>query len=381
MNTRRFTLMQSMLGLFLAAVLLTSCGAAEQKESGSSTSAAPSAAQSPAPSPTQAAEAKETYLFTDSAGRKVEIPKHVERIAPSGQLAQIVLFSLAPDKLVGLSNKWSQDAGVYMDSKYLKLPVFGQFYGSANLNKEALAAAKPQLIIDIGEKKNSIAEDMDSIQKQLGIPTIFVEATLAGMSKSYETLGQVLGMPKEAKVLSDYCNEIYTNTTETMKKIGDKKVKVLYSLGDTGTNVIGKGSFHAEVLDLIGDNVAVIDNPSGKGIGNEVSLEQIVQWKPDVILFAPQSIYGKASADATWKQMKAVQNGKYYEVPGVPYNWLGSPPSVNRYMGMVWLSELLYPDAFQYDMRQEVNRFYKLFYHSSDLTDELYKSLTQHAIK
>ncbi|MDF2936691.1 MAG: ABC-type Fe3+-hydroxamate transport system, periplasmic component [Paenibacillaceae bacterium] len=370
----------------LAAVLLIAilpaCGSSGKDTSGTAATASPaaaSAAASTSPSPSPSAPASVT--FTDSAGRKVEIPTGIDRIAPSGQLAQMVLFALAPDKLVGLSNKWSGDAGAFMDDKYLKLPVFGQFYGSANLNKEALAAAKPQLIIDIGEKKSSIVEDMDGVQKQLGIPTIFVEATLSSMSTAYDTLGQILGMPKEAKVLSDYTKEIYTTTTDTMKKMGDKKVKVLYSLGDTGTNVIAKGSFHAEVLDLMTDNVAVVDNPSSKGTGNEVSLEQIVQWKPDVILFAPGSIYGKASADSAWKTMKAISGNKYYEVPANPFNWLGSPPSINRYMGMIWLSQLLYPDSFQYDMKKEVSRFYTLFYHSKPLTDEQYKSLTEKAIK
>ena len=40
-----------------------------------------------------------TYIFTDSAGREVELPRNIERIAPSGPLAQIVLFTLCPDKL------------------------------------------------------------------------------------------------------------------------------------------------------------------------------------------------------------------------------------------------------------------------------------------
>ena len=30
-----------------------------------------------------------TYLFTDSAGRTVELPKQIDRIAPSGGLAQM----------------------------------------------------------------------------------------------------------------------------------------------------------------------------------------------------------------------------------------------------------------------------------------------------
>lgn len=362
----------------LAAGLLSSCGAPADDSSAASPSPPSSSAPTLQASPSPEAQ---TISFTDSAGRKVDIPKQVDKIAPSGQLAQIVLFSLAPDKLVGLSNKWSQDAEAFLNSKYLQLPVFGQFYGSADLNKEALAAAKPQLIIDIGEKKSSIVEDMDSVQQQLGIPTIFIEAELATMPAAYETLGQVLGLEAEAQTLADYCRDVYTNTTEQLKQVEGKKVKVLYSLGENGTNVIGQGSFHAEILDLMGDNVAVIDNPSSKGTGNEVSMEQIIQWKPEVILFAPQSIYAQAASDPLWQQMEAVQQDRYYQVPGIPYNWLGQPPSINRYMGMVWLSQLLYPDLFDYDLRQEVNRFYKLFYHSEDLTDEQYQELTRFAVK
>ncbi|MUG26546.1 ABC transporter substrate-binding protein [Paenibacillus macerans] len=385
MKRKWFSLSKISIGLLATVMLLAACGSAGEQPSppAAPAQAAPGAAESAVggqdanPSP----DGTETVVFTDSAGREVEIPKHIERIAPSGSLAQIVLFSLAPDKLVGLSGKWSDEAGAYLADKYLQLPVFGQFYGSGDLNMEALAAAKPQLIIDIGEKKDGIAEDLDALQEQLGIPVIFVEATLKTMAGSYNTLGEVLGMPDEAKVLADYCDEVYTNTVKTMEKIGDHKVKVLYSLGDTGTNIISKGSFHAEILDLLGDNVAVLDNPSSKGSGNEVSLEQIVQWDPDVIFFAPLSIYGSVASDGTWKQMKAIRDGNYFEVPGAPYSWMGSPPSVNRYIGMIWLSQTLYPDVFKYDLRAEVNRFYKLFYHSGDLTDEQYKALTQNAVK
>ena len=137
-------------------------------------------------------ESKKTIKFTDSVGREVEVPSNIEKIAPSGSLAQIVLFSVAPDKLVGLSGEWSEDSKDYIDKKYTELPIFGQFYGKGDLNMEALAAAEPQLIIDIGEKKDGMKEDLDSIQEQTGIPTIFVEATTANMSDCYTTLGIIL---------------------------------------------------------------------------------------------------------------------------------------------------------------------------------------------
>lgn len=357
------------LSIFLAAVmtlgLLVGCS---QQAANTESTATPTAVSS------------ETREFVDSAGRKVQIPVQIDRIAPSGSLAQIMLFALCPDKLVGLSGKWSADASGYLAEKYLKLPVFGQFYGTSDLNKEALAAANPQLIIDIGEKKSSIVEDMDSIQDQLGIPVVFIEASLEKSSACFQTLGDLLGVKDDAKVLSDYCSQVYTTTVDKMKQIGDQKVRLLYCLGEKGTNVIGKGSYHAEILDLLGDNVAVIDNPSSKGTGNEVSAEQITQWDPDVVIFAPDSIYDTAAGDSAWAQLKAIKNKNYYKSPGSPYCWMGFPPSVNRYMGMIWLSELLYPDQFSYDLKAETVKFYKLFYHC-DLTDAQYDALVKGSLK
>jgi iron complex transport system substrate-binding protein len=36
---------------------------------------------------------------------------------------------------------------------------------------------------------------------------------------------------------------------------------------------------------------------------------------------------------------------------------------VQRYLGMIWLAQLLYPDVAQYDVYQEVSRYFDLFYH------------------
>ena len=126
-------------------------------------------------------------------------------------------------------------------------------------------------------------------------------------------------------------------------------------------------------------NAAVVDEPSSKGTGNEVDMEQILLWNPDVILFAPNSIYDTAADDAAWQQLTAIQTGHYYEVPFGPYNWLGFPPSVQRYLGMLWLSDLLYPEQANYDLFSEVSRYYQLFYHCS-LSREQFDALTCHSL-
>lgn len=322
-------------------------------------------------------EAK-TVIFVDSAGRKVQVPEKITRIAPSGALAQIVTFALAPDKFVGLSGKWGAKSELFLDKKYLELPVFGQFYGSGDLNIEAVAKADPQVIIDIGEIKDSTVKDLDTVMKQTGIPTIFIEAKTAAMPDVYRMLGKLLNMEKEAEVLAAYCDEVYTGASNLSKKLGDKKTTLAYCQGDAGLNIIAEGSFHAEVINLLSNNVAVVNNPSSKGTGNEVSMEQLMLWDPECIIFAPNSIYSTAANNPAWQKLKAIKTGKYCEVPVVPYNWLGFPPSVNRYIGMIWMSELLYPEQSDYDLYKETARYYKLFYHCK-LSKDLFAEITKNS--
>jgi iron complex transport system substrate-binding protein len=323
-------------------------------------------------------DSTETIQFVDSAGRKVEVPKEITRIAPSGTMAQIVTFALAPDELVGLSGKWATDANLILEQKYLDLPVFGQFYGSGDLNMEAIAAANPQVIIDIGEYKDGIVEDMDKIMNQVGIPTVFIEATTEGTGDAYRMLGKLLNKEEKGEEIAAYCDEIYSKTKSTMESIGDNKKTMVYCLGDAGLNVIAEGSFHSEVINLLAKNVAVVEEPSAKGSGNEISMEQLIKWDPEYIVFAPGSVYASVGDDAAWQGLRAIKNGNYCEAPSVPYNWLGFPPSVNRYIGMIWMSELLYPEQFDYDLYAETQRYYKMFYHC-DLSEELFQQITQNA--
>nr|MCR5845604.1 ABC transporter substrate-binding protein [bacterium] len=146
------------------------------------------------------------------------------------------------------------------------------------------------------------------------------------------------------------------------------RVKVLYLLGDAGLNVMGKGSFQGSVVDAIADNVAVIEKVGGSGLGNETSFEQIALWDPDMIIFAPDSIYDKVGDDATWKTLTAISNGNYYSVPGEPYNWISSPPGVNQILGYQWFARLCYPDSFSDSIADIVKDYYKTFY-NYDLSD------------
>lgn len=326
---------------------------------------------------------QETYAstettFTDSADREVTLPDEVTKIVASGSLAQIILFALAPEMFVGLASGFDEaDRGIIADD-YFDLPYLGKLYASADLNVEALAAAAPDLIIDIGEPKDSSVEDLDNLQAQTGIPTVFISATLETMPETFRTLGTLLGKEEKAEELAAFCERVYTRTLSIMEQVGSQKTDALIIGGEEGFNVLANGSYHAEIFDVLTNNVAVVDNPSSKGLGNSVDMEQLMLWDPEFIVFMPDSIYTDVAELDTWKELDAIANGNYVEVPYGPHNWMGMPPSVQRYLGMLWLTAVLYPDYCDYDVKEEVLEYYHLFY-GCDLTDAQYDALTEHA--
>jgi iron complex transport system substrate-binding protein len=323
-----------------------------------------------------------TFVFTDSLGRGVEVSTNLTRVALSGPLTQLVLFALCPDKLVGLATAWSPEAEEFIRTEYYNLRILGQLYGGAGtLNLEEIAATGAQVIIDVGETKDNMVQDMDNLQDQLGIATVHIDAYTASVGDAYRKLGELLDMEDEAEVLGEYCDEVYANTLSIVNEVGESgKANLLYCLGDSGINVIARGSYHAEIIDLLAHNLAVVDNPSSKGTGNQVDLEQIMLWNPDVIIFAPNSIYGTVGNNTDWADITAIENGDYYEAPFGPYNWMGFPASVQRYLGMIWLAQLLYPDVAQYDVYQEVSEYFDLFYHCN-ITVEQYNRLIANSLR
>ncbi len=329
-----------------------------------------------------AATQNETRTFTDSLGREVELPAQIDRIAPSGHTANQVLLTMAPEKMVCLSQDLTEDQLKYINlPNYADLPITGAAFGSkGDINKEAVAAADPQVIIDTGEVKDGLEEDMDTLQDQFGIPVVFIETKLEDYGAAYEMLGELLGMPERGKELSEYCAAAYKEVTDVMATIPEsERVNLGYFLGDAGLNTIAKNSYQGQVIDLCANNVAVLDKVTGSGQGQEVSLEQIALWNPDLIIFAPDSIYDTVADDPAWDGIAAVDNGNFYETPATPYNWLNNPPTVNQVMGMQWLPRLLYPDKFDTSIADVTKSYYKTFY-GYDMSDQEVADMTAKAL-
>ena len=205
-----------------------------------------------------------------------------------------------------------------------------------------------------------MAADLDALQRQIGIPVIFIEADLPHMAAAFRTLGSILeGKAERGEELAAFVEQTVSMAEENAAKIQDsERLSVLYTSGSSGLNTNAKGSTQAQVLDLMGlENAAVVEDVSNKGGGNPINLEQLYRFDPDVILFAAGSIYAAAADDAAWQPLRAIEEGDFYEIPSMPYNWLSNPPSLNMLLGIWWLGNLLYPQYYDYDMEKKHRKY------------------------
>ncbi|MDR2734122.1 MAG: ABC transporter substrate-binding protein [Spirochaetota bacterium] len=329
--------------------------------------------------PTGKSGERAKFTFTDSAGREIVLPMPIERIAPYGSMAQKYLIPLAPDLFCAITSPYRSGETEFLPAALASLPDIGQFYGQATFNAEEVAKINPDVIIDVGETKKNIANDMDDISEKTGLPVIHISADLQSAPESFRTLGKLLGRAKKGEELALFCEKILSRAEGIMRRVGTGKKSVLYCMGNKGLNVLARNSYHSEIIDWMTDNLALVDNPSSRGGGNESNMEQLFLWNPEVIFFGPGSVYDSVAEDPVWREFRAVKSGAYYEVPQGPYNWMGSPPSINRYLGILWMGQVLYPQYADYDLYAETREYYRLFY-GYDLSRERFDRLTARAI-
>ena len=351
-----FDVLRRLLALMAVAVLALA-GCAHSTTAGPETSASAESA---------------TVSFTDSTGRQVELPQEITRVASAGPPADIMLFPVAAEQMVGWSNKPDDSAAKYIDQKYLDLPELGKIDAApADFAREAVLASDPQVIVDVGQWDEEYKGKLDSLQEDLGIPVILIDGALDASGDAFRLLGQALGKTDLGEQLGAYADGVISDVRTKAAGIAqDKRLSVYYGEGKDGLSTIIAGSIHAQAFDMVGaELIAGKDSlQEEKRGGGTVSLETVLDKNPDAIVFGPDSIGKTVAEDASWASLDAVRDKRCYTVAGAPYNWIGRPPGLNRLLGVQWLGSVLYPETFTYDMVARTKEFYSLFYRC-DLTD------------
>ena len=304
---------------------------------------------------------------TDAAGRSVEIPAKVTRVFPAGPPAAILLYTLAPDLLLGWPGANRPAEREFLLPDVGSRPEVGRLTGRGNsANLEVVLALKPDLIVDAGSVDGTYISLADRVQQQTGIPYALLDGRFVAMSTTYQKLGQLIGRSADGEDFADYVNQTLSVITQRVANIArESRPAVYYARGPRGLETGLGGSINVETIELLARNVAA----ETKGGLARVSIEQVLVWNPDVIITIDQDFAANVRTDPSWVAVAAVRGGRVHLSPKMPFGWVDFPPSVNRLIGLWWLAKILYPTLFPEELPMLTRDFYRRFYHV-DVTDE-----------
>jgi iron complex transport system substrate-binding protein len=296
---------------------------------------------------------------TDSAGRTVPVPAKMTRVFPAGPPAAIMLYTMAPDLLLGWPRANRAEELEFLDPKIGARPEVGRITGRGNTaNLEVVLALKPDLILDIGSVNNTYVSLADRVQQQTGIPYALLDGRFDGTAGAYRILGALTGRSNAGEASARYAD----GTIKTIAGLlppPEKRPRVYYARGPRGLETGLGGSINVETIEMLARNVA----GGTRGGVATVSIEDVLVWNPEVIVTIDKDFAENVYTMPTWRPVAAVRAKRVHLSPKLPFGWVDFPPSVNRLIGLWWLAKILYPQQFPEDLRTLTREFYQRFYH------------------
>ncbi|SDG02806.1 iron complex transport system substrate-binding protein [Methanolobus vulcani] len=320
-----------------------------------------------------------TVEITDMLGRELTVPEDITSVYATSPPSTILVYMLAPEKVAGW-NFLNTFNHTLMNDEYLNLPVLGGWFGTQTGNYETIINIHPDIVIEGYTTDGQINEAIERRQESFGnIPVVAVDDSIIFVEDSDPTIeyvGKLLDCEEQA---TDFINFRAGVLDEIESKVSDipddEKVRVYYAEGPKGLATDPSGSQHSQVIDICGGiNVANCSLTPGNGM-TPVSIEQVIEWNPEVILTSNAQFYNTVYSDPLWENIDAVQNKRVYLSPLNPFCWIDRPQGPHLIIGTAWTATVLYPDLFEdMDMEQTTRDFYSQFLHYN-LTDEELKSL------
>jgi iron complex transport system substrate-binding protein len=288
------------------------------------------------------ASAASAQSFVDAAGRAVTLPDAIHRVLPAGPPADLLVFGIAPDMLVGLAGAWSAAQRSYVPAAYRDLPELPRINRNISpADLERLKALKPDVIVDYGDVTPAYAETADKVQATTGIPYILLDGKLPATPAAVRSLARLLGRGERGEEVAGAAAAMLARVTSAPAGPGPgDRVPIFFGRGKDGLQAVRPGNVNGELPDAAGGRNVT---PPGKGTFAKMTVAEVQALAPKVVLL------DDAAAAAAGAPLRAAlpPGTRFIADPGKPVGWLDDPPSLNRLVGLVWLAGKLAPDRPQ----------------------------------
>jgi iron complex transport system substrate-binding protein len=297
---------------------------------------------------------------TDAAGRAVTVPQTVTRVFPAGPPAAILLYTLAPELLLGWPRANNAEQCAFLLPETCARPEIGRLTGRGNTaNLESVLALKPDLILDVGSTAPTFVSLAARVEQQTKIPYALLDGRFDATPATYRLLGALTR--RDAEPFAAYAEKALATIHVRVNRIPEsERPRVYYARGPRGLDTALGGSINVETIEYLGARNVAGERQGGLAA---VSIEQVLAWNPEVIVTIDREFAANVGNDPQWAQVEAVRAGRVHLSPRLPFGWVDFPPSVNRLIGLWWLAQIFYPDHFDEDINALARDFYSRFYH------------------
>jgi len=316
----------------------------------------------------------------DNLGRSVSVPARADRILSlQPEITRIIVALGAGERLVGVDYFIRRDDHLFglVFPPGARLPAVSQ--PDESVNKELVVQLNPDIIF----ASPTELQVPDSIQRSLGIPVAALASLgrFDGLLEEIELVGRLIGNQNRARELVLYFRHKIELISGKIGRLAEAEKPRVYLA--FWSSLIRTPVFYEPISAAGGQNVAADLLPSRLGtIGTVVSLEQIIQWNPDIILvhgsYLPQDRQVTVEGilgDRRLSSVRAVRDRKVFYTLGFWYWW--DPAGVLA--ETLYLARLFHPEKFAgLDFEHEGNAIFEVFYGKKGAFSELLNILDFH---
>ncbi|EFN6901452.1 hypothetical protein EOZ60_25145, partial [Escherichia coli] len=308
----------------------------------------------------------------------VKVPDKVDRIVVlQHQTLNLLVQMNATDKIVGVMSNWKQQLGSNYARLAPELSNKASLGDLTHVDAEKLVALHPQVVF----VTNYAPQEMIDKISSLGIPAVAIslrhddegernklnpvmadeeQAYVKGLYEGIMLIGNIINKPEEAKALIKATENGCRMVSNRLQLLPEEQ-RVRAYMANPELTTYGSGKYTGLMMKHAGAvNVAA---STIKGF-KQVSIEQVIEWNPQVIFVQNRypAVVNEIQSSPQWQVIDAVKNHRVYLMPEYAKAW-GYPMPEAMGIGELWMAKKLYPEKFNdVDMHKIVNDWYRTFY-------------------